>query len=301
MRSISLTIAGVFCLLSSIAFGNEKQDTAEALPFEYERCPCKASLGDQATLDVPKGYLFVNKENVNKFLEYSENFPEGDELGIVFPEDFNFFIIYSFQNVGYVKDDEKSDLDADALLKSMTEATEAANEERRKRGWNTLKVIGWHQAPHYDGASNNLEWGTIAQSESGSRSVNYNSRYLGRRGVMSVNLVTSPEDTAKNVAALRTISTGFDYTPTNRYTAFVKGDKVAEYGLTALILGGATAAAAKGGLLKSLFKFAAAFWKIILLAIAGLGSAIVKLFRRKRESQDASGQDLEPAIPDERS
>jgi len=54
----------------------------------------------------------------------------------------------------------------------------------------------------------------------------------------------------------------------------VKGDKVAEYGLTGLIVGGAAAVAAKAGVFKWL-------WKVILAGIVGIGAFFKKLFGKK--------------------
>src|SRR5207248_1264155 len=64
------------------------------------------------------------------------------------------------------------------------------------------------------------------------------------------------------------------------------GDKVAEYGLTGLIVGGAVAAAVKTGLLKGLWKFIvagiAAFWKLLLAGAAAVAAALRSLFKRRQ-------------------
>lgn len=274
-------------LLAPVVIVGQKPEEGAILPFQFELCPCKAALGDQAVIDLPKGYIFIDKANAGKFLEYNHNIPDGDELGIVLSEKSSWFVIYSFQDIGYVKDDEKSNLDADALLQNITEATSAANEERRLRGWGSMNIVGWQEKPHYEQVSHNLEWSIIGENDKGHRTINHNSRFLGRRGVISANLVASPETIHEDIAAFRTYTSGFSFTPDNKYTAFVQGDKVAEYGLTALILGGGAAAAAKTGLLKSLFKMLAAFWKLIVLAVVALGGAVAKLFRRKPGSDEA--------------
>lgn len=275
----TVTLLALLTGVPALAFQEKGQ---EKPPFDYQRCPCKARLGDQASLDLPKGYIFIDQANARAFLEYNRNLADGDELGIVLPEEGEWMVIYSFQDVGYVKDEEKSKLDADALLKSITAATESGNEERKKRGWPSMSIVGWHEKPHYDDKTHNLEWSIIGRSERGNESVNHNSRFLGRRGVMSANLVTSPQQITTNLAAFRTMTGGFQFTPDNKYTSFVKGDKVAEYGLTALVLGGAAAAAAKTGLLKSALKLLAAFWKLILLAVVGLGTLVSKILKRRK-------------------
>ena len=54
-------------------------------------------------------------------------------------------------------DDEKDSLDADAMIASIREGTEAANEERRRRGWSTMTILGWHEEPFYD-ADTDSHW-----------------------------------------------------------------------------------------------------------------------------------------------
>jgi uncharacterized membrane-anchored protein len=76
-----------------------------------------------------------------------------------------------------------------------------------------------------------------------------------------------------------------------RYSEWRKGDKVAAYGLTALVVGGAGVAAVKLGLfgkLAAIFaKALAKLGKLILVAVAGVLAVLKKLFSRKREEATA--------------
>ena len=54
-----------------------------------------------------------------------------------------------------------------------------------ERGWPELKIIGWQQVPRYNPTTNNLEWAIYGESE-GKPVVNWNTRLLGRKGVMKV-------------------------------------------------------------------------------------------------------------------
>jgi uncharacterized membrane-anchored protein len=76
--------------------------------------------------------------------------------------------------------------------------------------------------------------------------------------------------------------TGFSYNRDSDYRSWVQGDKVAEYGLTALVVGGAAAAAAKTGLLKSAWKLLLVFWKLVVAGIAALGASLKKFFTSKK-------------------
>jgi uncharacterized membrane-anchored protein len=98
-------------------------------------------------------------------------------------------------------------------------------------------------------------------------------RLLGRRGVMNVDLVLAPEEVDAVVPAFEKVLGGFAFKQGSRYAEFVQGDKVAAYGLTALVAGGAGAALAKSGLLGK-------FWKAIVVGVLALVGFIKKLFGR---------------------
>jgi uncharacterized membrane-anchored protein len=187
--------------------------------------------------------------------------------------------VFEFSADGYVKDDDRS-LDADAILASIREGTEAANEIRRERGWATLEVLGWQQAPFYDAATNNLTW-SIRGSSEGSTNINHSTRLLGRKGVMKVNLVLSPDDVGTALPTFNEVMTQFSFNPGERYAEFTRGDKVAEYGLTGLIVGGAGVALVKSGLLQK-------FWKLIVFGLIALAGGIKKLLSRNRETEQPS-------------
>ena len=58
--------------------------------------------------------------------------------------------MFEFSDVGYVKDDEKDSLDANALLDSIKDSTLRGNQERMKRGWPTMTILGWETPPRYN-------------------------------------------------------------------------------------------------------------------------------------------------------
>lgn len=269
-------------------FAQQPAEQKKEPSFKWQKGPMTAKLGDQATIDIPEGFVFLDKPEVPAFFEATQNFASGRELGIVAPANFKWIVIYEFEEVGYVKDDDKNNLDADKLFKSMSEAQAEGNEERKKRGWSELNLYGWAEKPHYDTETHNLEW-SIKLGSPGARqaSVNHKTRLLGRRGVMSVELVVGENEYAATTPQYRSLNKTFAYTSDNRYSAWVKGDKVAEYGLGALVLGGAAAAAAKTGLFKGLWKLILAFWKIIALAFLALGGAIKRLFTGRKAEPPA--------------
>jgi uncharacterized membrane-anchored protein len=272
--SLSLSFLALLC---SPAFADDpKSKEADQPKIDWIDGPVTARLGDVAEIKVPAGYRFTGKEGTKKFLELTQNPPNGGELGTIIPvrkkdssaDESNgfWFVIFEFNEVGYIKDDDRDKLDADALLKSIKENTEESNSERAKRGWAPYHVDNWYKPPFYDTSTNNLTWAIQGYGESNNtreKSVNYSVRILGRRGTMSVDLVLSPEQVAGVLPSFDALLPGYSFLPGSRYAEFRAGDKVAAYGLATLVAGGATAIAAKTGLLAKL-------WKLIVIGIAAL-------------------------------
>ena len=139
-------------------------------------------------------------------------------------------------------------------------------------GATTVSVLKGLLQKNDDQATHNLEWAPLVRNKSnGKETVNYNVRILGRRGVTEATLLVSPDKFEAQLPWFRSALTGFSYVQGEDYASFRQGDRIAEYGLAALVTGGVVAAAAKSGLLGRL-------WKFIILGIAGLGAFLKKLF-----------------------
>lgn len=250
----------------------------------WQRGPGEGAIAGKAKIKIPEGYAFLDDRNTRRFIELMGNPPRDGHYTLA-PAALDWFAIFSFDPVGYVKDDEK--IDADALLKSLKEGDERGNEERKRLGMSAIFTDGWHVSPHYDAGTKRLEWGLRLRDDKGRSNVNYTSRLLGRSGVMSAVLVTSPQTLNEDMKLFNGALKGFEFVAGEKYAEFKSGDKIAEYGLAALVVGGAAAAAAKSGLLKSLGKF---LWVIIGGAIAGGWALMKKLFGRKETPPPAPGQ-----------
>jgi uncharacterized membrane-anchored protein len=237
--------------------------------------PGTMSLGDQAEIYVDAGYLFADAEATKAIMQMLGNQVSHQEQGLVAPasEDKNWILIFEFDPVGYVSDDDKDDIDADAILQSISEGTEEANRHRIEQGFSPLHVVGWSEEPRYDTVTNNLVWAILGQNEEGEQSVNYNVRLLGRQGYMSATLVTDPLTLAADKIEAEQLLTGYQFKQGMRYAEFREGDKLAGYGLTALIAGGAGAAAVKLGF----FKVLAKAWKLVVIGFLAVVAFLKKL------------------------
>jgi len=260
--------------------------------------PADIDLAGQALLRLPGGYLFVPQPQAGAMLNAMGNPGKDPRLqGMIVPEaDGGWFMTVRYEASGYVKDDDARDWNADDLLKSYREGTEASNEERVKLGIAPIEIIGWAEKPAYDPAAHRLVWAMSSREKAAPaeapQGVNYNTYALGREGYFSLNLVTGLAELPQHKAAAHTLLAALEYQPGKRYADFdAKTDHVAEYGLAALVVG---VAAKKLGFIALVVAFFAKFAKVIVLGVAVLGAAFVKLFG-KRKAAAAATATVSPA------
>lgn len=278
-----LVLFFTLCFTTLVANAEEPQPASPAEPqnefqkLDWHVGPQTENIASKATLKTDETLAFLDETNSSKFLELTGNIP-GSGNFILVSKKSDWWAVFSFDPIGYVKDDEK--IDADALLSSIKEGEESSNEERKKRGLTPLYTEGWSVAPHYDAETKRLEWGLKLNSE-GHTVLNYTIRLLGRTGVMDVTLVSSPETLEQDIKELKAALPGFEFNSGERYAEYQEGDRVAEYGLAALIAGGAAAVATKKGFWAAIAGFFAAAWKFIAMAAVGAVAWLRSLFTKK--------------------
>jgi uncharacterized membrane-anchored protein len=256
----------------------------ELQKLSWQRGPGDGNIAAKAKIRIPDGYSFLDERGTRRFLELMGN-PPRDNHYMIAPANLDWFAVFSFDPVGYVKDDEK--IDAAALLDSLKKGDGPGNEERKRLGMTPIYTDGWHVPPHYDSGTKRLEWGMRLRDEKGGIHVNYTSRLLGRSGVMSAVLVSSLQTLNDDMKDFNSALAGYQFVAGEQYAEFKSGDRIAEYGLAALVVGGAAAAAAKAGLFKSLGKF---LWVIIGGGLMGGWALVKKLMGRKETPPPGPGQ-----------
>jgi uncharacterized membrane-anchored protein len=274
-------ILALFLLLPCLAWALTEEETgAELKKLAWQNGPVSADIAGKAKINIPKNYVYLDDKNTRRFLELAGNPPsEGNYL--IAPQSLRWFAIFSFDQSGYIKDDEK--IDPADLLDKLRQSDGPANEERQRLGMPALHTDGWQVLPHYDSSTKRLEWGLRLKTDNNQQTINYTSRLLSRSGVMSAILVSDVAQLDKDTVEFKTALKDFSFNAGESYSEFRDGDKIAEYGLGALILGGAAAVAAKKGFFALIGGFLVAFWKALIgLAIAAL-AGLKSLFSRKKE------------------
>jgi uncharacterized membrane-anchored protein len=239
-----------------------------------------------ATIALPEGYRFLDPADTEKVLHDIWGNPPGqNSLGMIFPPQMgpldhgNWAVVVDYEQKGYVKDGEADKLNYTDLLHQMQKSVQEGNEARTRDGYSAMQLVGWAEPPHYDHATHKLYWAKdVRFAEDQGDTLNYNIRILGRRGVLVLNAVASMGDLPVVAQKMPELMAKVDFQPGNTYADFdPKIDKVAKYGVAALIAGGAVATAAKFGLLKAFWPVLLVLKKFLIVIVVAIGAGAKKL------------------------
>ncbi|MDR0275500.1 MAG: DUF2167 domain-containing protein [Burkholderiaceae bacterium] len=247
--------------------------------------PATIKLRDQATLKLPADAVFIPQPAADQLMIAWGNGADPDMVGLIIPADENpgaWVVVASYEKSGYIRDDDAKDWKVDELLDSLKAGTTEQNKERARRGLHELELTGWIERPHYDAATHQLVWSMGARAKDAGadshrpQTVNYNTYALGREGYISLNLLTDAQAVENDKPAVRALLGNLEFNQGKRYADFnASTDKVAAYGLAALVAG---AAAKKLGLLAVLAAMFAKFAKVIVVAAIAVLYGVKKFF-----------------------
>jgi uncharacterized membrane-anchored protein len=245
---------------------------------------------NNATLTVPHGFRFLDKEqSIYVLSDLWGNPKDSTILGMLVPEnkgvlDMDAWVFtLSFDEMGFVKDDDAEDINYDDLLKEQQKETTDANPERIKLGYAPIEFIGWASKPFYDKEKKILHWAKeLKFGEDSLHTLNYNLRILGRKGIFIVNAVASMNELNVVNSELGNVASSIEFKDGNKYADFKPGvDQVAAWTIGGLVAGKILA---KVGFFALLVKF----WKLIALAVVGAGSAVWR-FITGRKKEEVTG------------
>lgn len=242
--------------------------------------------GGLAKIQVPSEFRYLGPDDAEAVLTKIWGNPPGAKpLGMILPNDVgpmehdSWAVIVTYEEDGYVKDNDASTIDYNDLLKKMKEGTKEASAERQKQGYPGIELVGWATPPRYDAREHKMYWAKELRFDGEPEpTLNYNIRMLGRRGVLVLNAVAGMNQLNDIERATPAILSMVNFQEGHRYTDFnASTDKVATYGLAALVAGGLLA---KGGFFKLLIAGLLAAKKFVIIAFAAAAAGIKKFFAK---------------------
>jgi uncharacterized membrane-anchored protein len=257
--------------------------------------------GDFATLNIPQNFKFLNAEQSQYIIHDLWGNPQRyDILGMIFPEnggpfkDSSFAFIVSFDDMGYVKDHDASDINYDDMLKDFQKDEVETNKERAAAGYPSIHMTGWAQKPFYDEKNKVLHWAKSLEfgDHPEEKTLNYDVRILGRKGVLSLNAVATMSELPLVNANIDQILKMATFTDGNKYSDFnSSSDKIAVYTIGGLVAGKVLA---KVGF----FALIAKFGKVIIAGLVAAFYAVRKFLTGRGRKKD-EGYDISPVREEE--
>jgi uncharacterized membrane-anchored protein len=293
IRVATVALALVATVITSAnAQDAESSKVLKSLNFQHGHITL---MGGIATLDLTGDYAYLDPRDAETFLTKIWVNPPGagkDTEGMLVPTDValdsaeGWGVVLGYENDGHVSDSDASSINFDDLLTQMKKQTLDQNDERTKKGFPSILLLGWAQPPHYDAQGKTIYWAKrLRFGDDKEETLNYYIRVLGRTGVLDLNVVASVEQLPiinKQAAALIKV---VSFNPGSRYSDYDAGsDHTAAYGIAGLVAGGVLL---KAGFLKGLIALLAASWKIVAVAAVGAIAAIrafVKKFLGRSQS-----------------
>jgi uncharacterized membrane-anchored protein len=242
-----------------------------------------------ATLHLGEKYRYLDPNETNKLLMAWGNESDTSTQGTIIANDVDpwsesgWAVILTYDDDGHIDDSNAAKIDYDDMLKDMKEGTEDHNGERKKAGFEAVHLVGWAEKPHYDASAKKLYWAKELSFEGTTgNTLNYDVRVLGREGVLSMNAVATMNSLEQIRGEMRPLIEVAEFNEGYRYGEFnAKTDRMAEYGLAALIAAGV---GAKLGLFAKLGVFLLAMKKFIIIGLVALGAFLKRLFGKKDET-----------------
>jgi uncharacterized membrane-anchored protein len=244
--------------------------------------------GGLARLTVPTDFKYLGPEDAETVLvKLWGNPPSGEKpLGLLMPANVTplssncWVVTIEYMEDGYVKDKDAGKINYDDLLKQMQKGTVESNKKRSEKGYPTVELLGWAATPRYDATTHKLYWAKRLKFEGeAGETLNYDIRMLGRGGVLVLSAVSSLDQLAEIEKETPQILGMVDFKEGHRYADFdPKADKVATYGIAALVAGGI---AAKMGFFKLIWVFVLAAKKFIIIALVAIAAWFRKIFSKR--------------------
>jgi uncharacterized membrane-anchored protein len=286
---LRLFVLGIFLLsLDLVSAGDDKKAKEKwAIEFMSKIKPQRGVVvlpNGVATLKLSDKFYYIDPSQAKLVLEEAwGNPPDNLTQGMIFPANKTpldgdvWGMMVEYVEEGYVEDKDAKSINYEDMLVEMKEQTEEASKLRVKQNFESIRLVGWAQAPHYDEKTHKLHW--AKEIEFGgdiNHTLNYDIRVLGKKGYLELSFIAGMEQINEINATIPEVLISTEFNNGFRYEEFnAATDKIATYGIGGLITGGLLA---KAGFFA---KFLLIFKKLIIFIVIGIGWLFKKIFSKK--------------------
>ena len=227
-RQLSLWLAIVFALiLPAAAQTSEDREFQAALAEARAKGlsgPARVALGDVASMDLPRDYLFVPTDSAKRLMNAMGNsYRSAGNFGIIIPVHMytGWFVAVAEHRIGHVTPETvKSWKDKDILVE-LRDATRRGNHARAKLGATRIDVADFIEPPKYDAARHRLTVAArvivVGPTSGEEDSANMDAHLFGRHGTVEISLVSGVNRYSSYRAALDQLVAATSLNPGHRF------------------------------------------------------------------------------------
>ncbi len=250
------------------------------LPWEYELQEYSLEKSN-GTFELSEGFALLRSDAARRFDYLTQGMEDPDTEALIYNQDTEIQLIFNYYPAGYVSLEDWEDLDANDLLKEISDNTESDNTERAKHNISSLRIGGWLQKPLLNKDNNSVFW-VFDVVDGEERYVNAISIKLGRKGYEKITWVSSYDNYLKSMDLMASLVDQQKFNQGSRYADYSMGDKMAAFGIASLVA--VTAGGnpqTRAGILAGLIAMGKKLLIPVLIALGALGAFFRKLFGRK--------------------
>ena len=256
------------------------------LPWEYELQEYSLEKSN-GTFELSEGFALLRSDAARRFDYLTQGMEDPDTEALIYNQDTEIQLIFNYYPSGYVSLEDWEDLDANDLLKEISDNTESDNTERAKHNISSLRIGGWLQKPLLNKDNNSVFW-VFDVVDGEERYVNAISIKLGRKGYEKITWVSSYDNYLKSMDLMASLVDQQKFNQGSRYADYSMGDKMAAFGIASLVA--VTAGGnpqTRAGILAGLIAMGKKLLIPVLIALGALGAFFRKLFGRKDSKPEA--------------
>lgn len=248
LSSLVLAATGTTQAMAQTSDMREMEDAVAHAYAQGTAGPATIALRDVATLNLPKGYVFVPAAATHRLMHGMGNASGTNALGVIIPgaNYGGWFIELSVAETGRIDGAALAKLDAEEIRGTIAAAARRGNASRMELGSSPIDAGAFLEPPKYDATKQSFttairifESGPSTGSED---SVNVDTSIFGRTHTLEVSLVDGLSDYAKHRAAFDAVVAAVSFTPGHRAQDFVAGRDAVAVRAAELVFGGRNAA-----------------------------------------------------------
>ncbi len=258
------------------------------LPWEYELQGYSLEKSN-STFELSEGFALLRNDAARRFDFLTQGVEDSDTEALIYNQDTEIQLIFNYYPAGYVSQEDWEDLDADDLLKQISDNTELSNAERAKHNIASLRIGGWLQKPKLNKDNNSVSW-VFDVVDGEERYVNAISIKLGRKGYEKITWVSSYDNYLKSIDLMASLVDQQKFNKGSLYADYSMGDKIAAFGIASLVAVTAGGSQQKAGLAAIYAGIVAMGKKLlipVLIALGALGAFFRKLFGDKKSKPES--------------